>query len=221
MSKQPRQSPSTSASPAPLAKVGGKKDEIEFVGYPFHQIMGAKLPSNRQVLKVFFYNIRHVHLNQRESARLTIRAVLVYWEQARIPTPIEKTCIERLLKLYETWKNIRKHAASARTGLKKQLEQEFVDTLDDLFDLAHADAMNLMRIEEDKKFLILQRQKGRPGCMSGIDLKLYLREKRSMERERMDMARQEKEQARKRSFTEMMQNGTYFDMAPHPMTHTE
>ena len=41
--------------------------------------------------------------------------------------------------------------------------------LDDLFDIAHADALKMIKIEEDKLFLISQRKKGRPGSMSGGD----------------------------------------------------
>ena len=42
----------------------------------------------------------------------------------------------------------------------------------DLFVIAHSDAMGLMKIEDDKKFLLLQRQKGPPGSIFGVDPKL-------------------------------------------------
>lgn len=48
-----------------------------------------------------------------------------------------------------------------------------------------------MKFEEDKEFLIMQRKKGRPGCMLGCDMALFAREKRMLERA-------EKEQQRKR-----------------------
>ena len=55
-----------------------------------------------------------------------------------------------------------------------------METLD-LFDIAHSDAMGLMKIEEDKKFLLLQQQKGRPGSMLGVDQKLKQKEKKRTE----------------------------------------
>lgn len=171
---------------------------IELIGRTSHEITGAKLPSNRQLMQMFFYNVRFVKLTARESARLAVSAVLIYWQQARIPTQLENKCIEKVLKLYDQWKSIRKRVASERTGAKKEMENTFVDALDDLFDIAHANALEQMRIEDDKEFLRLQRQKGRPGCMGGIDMTLYAREKRVTERK-------EKELARKRRYEEMCQ----------------
>lgn len=54
-----------------------------------------------------------------------------------------------------------------------------------------------MKIAEDKLFLEMQRKKGRPGCMAGVDMKLYEREKRAE-------VRKEKEDARKRKHEEEM-----------------
>lgn len=62
------------------------KRNIPLVGQVSHQIVGAKLPSNRQVLQVLFYNMRYVNLNTKQSAKLTIDAVSIFWQQARIPT---------------------------------------------------------------------------------------------------------------------------------------
>lgn len=77
---------------------------IDLIGYTMHQITGAKLPSNRQVLSVLFYNMRFVDLTAKESAKLTIRAAQIFWEQARIPVRKEDKCVDKLLKLYEMWK---------------------------------------------------------------------------------------------------------------------
>ncbi|KAF0749193.1 Uncharacterized protein FWK35_00015436, partial [Aphis craccivora] len=49
--------------------------------------------------------------------------------------------------------------------------------LDDLFDISHANVLNMIQNEEDKKLLLLQRQKG-PGCMLGTDYKLAVKEKK-------------------------------------------
>lgn len=49
----------------------------------------------------------------------------------------------------------------------------------------------------------MQRQKGRPGCMAGVDMNLHAREKRASERK-------EKEQLRKQKHDEALeQRGTY------------
>ena len=42
-----------------------------------------------------------------------------------------------------------------------QKEKDFKDDLDNLFDMAHQDALDMITIEEDKEFLIARRKKGR------------------------------------------------------------
>ena len=54
--------------------------------------------------------------------------------------------------------------------------------MDDLFDISHANVLNMIQNEEDKKFLLLQRQKRRPGCMLGTDYKLAVKEKKIIQK---------------------------------------
>lgn len=61
--------------------------------------------------------------------------------------------------------------------------------LDDLFDITSDNVLKMLTIEEDKIFLINQRQKGRPGFMCGIDVKLAEREKRKEERRSKEIQR--------------------------------
>lgn len=166
--------------------------KIDLIGYTAHQIVGAKLPSNRQVLKVFFHNMRFVDKKKENSANLTVKAVLIFWLQARIPTRYDARCAEKLLKMYENWKYIQKNVPGKRTPAQREAERKFVHELDDLFDIAHADALTIMRNEEDKQFLLLQRQKGRPGCMVGVDKTIYEREKRALQRREKEEERREK-----------------------------
>lgn len=83
-------------------------DKIFLLGHDESQIIGAKLPSNGQVLKVLFYNMRKVKLDLRSSAILTIKEAEVLWEKARIPTKKGQRNIEKLESLYYEWKTIQK-----------------------------------------------------------------------------------------------------------------
>ena len=69
--------------------------------------------------------------------------------------------------------------------------KEFEDSLGDLFDIAHANATNMIKIE-DRKFLFAQRQKGRIGSMLGVDKKLAAIEQRKSERVAKDFERKRK-----------------------------
>ena len=68
--------------------------------------------------------------------------------------------------------------ASRHTLAQKKRKTKFIDVLDDLFDIAHANALQLIKIEEDREFLIAQREKRRRGCLGSIDMKLTRQEKK-------------------------------------------
>lgn len=199
--------PSTSTSESQSATlVTRSKDKLRFVesiGYVSHLIFGAKLPSNGQVLQVFFYNVRFVNHGRKncakESAKLAVDAALVFWQQARIPTRGKDKCEIKLLQLYNEYRNLHKQSADKRSEAKKAEIEILKEKFDDLFDIASVDALNTMSIEEDKKFLLMQRQKGRQGCMAGVDMLLYGREQRSEQRK-------QKEEFRKRKYAELSQS---------------
>lgn len=69
-------------------------------------------------------------------------------------------------------------------------QKEFTNNLDNLFDIAHSNALQLIKIEEDKKFLLAQRQPGRIGCIGGIDKVLSEKENRSAKRRHAEAERQ-------------------------------
>ncbi|CAI6353318.1 unnamed protein product [Macrosiphum euphorbiae] len=153
------------------------RQQIYLIGPMNNQITGSKLPFKRDCLSVLFYNMRLVNLNLHDSSRLVIDECSIFWKKARIPTHDNSDCIKKLKKLYEEWRKLDKNKTRT-TELQKTHENKFEEQLDNLFDLSHANALNLIKIEEDKQFLLRQREKGRPGCMLGTDMKLAGIEKR-------------------------------------------
>lgn len=183
------------------------KQNITLVGKTSNNITGSKLPSNRQILQMLFYNIRFVRMSLRESAYLVLKAVAIFWAQARIPTRADGHCVDKIVALYDKWRLLNKTVENKRYDRQQDAVEEFVNSLDDLFDIASVDALEKVKLDEDRKFLMQQRQRGRPGCMIGVDRVLAGREARAMEREA-------KQQARKRKHAEMLQvdsilEGTY------------
>ena len=53
----------------------------------------------------------------------------------------------------------------------RRRSEKFQIDLDNLFDIAHADALERMKIKEDKMFLHRQREPGHPGCLVRVDKK--------------------------------------------------
>ena len=90
--------------------------------------------------------------------------------KSRIPTRKKVHCVDKLKKLYEDWRNLQK-SSKKTSQTQKEHEANFVSELDKLFDIAHAEAINKIKIPEDRLFLENQR-KNRQGSICGIDLKL-------------------------------------------------
>lgn len=196
--------PTAKPSAMKTRSVDDSVHNVKLIGRISHQIVGAKLPSKRQLLQLFFFfHMRIAKRSARASAVITVKEVLRFWEKARIPSQDPTRCADKVEKLYEVWKNLNKKSAGESEMHRKNVEA-FIEGLDDLFDIAHAFALTQMKNEEDKDFLTLQRQKGRPGSMMGIDMNLPAQEQRTE-------TRQEKEKQRKRKHHEMMQqNGVNF-----------
>jgi len=117
------------------------------------------LPSKRDVLSVLFYNMRMVNINLHESASLVIHECLIFWKKARIPTKYRSNYIIKYKTLYEDLRALKKHKTWS-SEFARNREKEFEENLNDLFDIAHDDALILINLDEDKNFLIAQRKKG-------------------------------------------------------------
>ena len=133
------------------------------------------------VLGLFLHNHLEKGETIRQSLTSTIKEIATFWYKARIPTRDVQNCQTKQEKLFEGWCLLKKN--KGRQSVKqKSREAEFLCKLDDLFDITHANAMNIMKIQEDKEFLLAQREKGRKGAMVGGDEKLAGEEKQVVKR---------------------------------------
>lgn len=155
-----------------------KQTEIWLVGQISQTLLQTKLPSKRETLSVFFYYKDSAKQTIREAARSTSKDVLDIWNKARIPTQQQIHIVDKIEKLFKEWQNLKKNKEnkSKRSDGLKLKEDMWSNNLDDLFDVAHANALQMIRIQEDKDFLLAQREKGRPGKMGGVDKRLSKKE---------------------------------------------
>jgi len=79
--------------------------------------------------------------------------------------------------LYEEWRTLQKHAPRT-TEVNKKKQECFVNELVDLFDIAHKDALDIIKIEIDRHFLLSEREKRRIDCMLGRDKNVQKTEER-------------------------------------------
>jgi len=140
----------------------------------------SKLPSRGEVLKVLFYYHVAESMGLKESLDKTVSLLLPVWQMARVPTKAPNHIIEHVRKLHGEWQGLKKRI-NRTSDTNVSNHTMFQDSLGDLFDVAHRDAMTLMKVE-DRLFLEAQREKGRRGTMAGLDRSLALKEERVMKR---------------------------------------
>ncbi|KAG0711531.1 putative 39S ribosomal protein L24, mitochondrial [Chionoecetes opilio] len=123
------------------------------------------------VLRRFFNARKEEKKTVQQSAAEAAKEVLDFWTRARIPTIAETSVRRKITGLFDEWKILSKSKNnSGVTPAEKQ--KTFQESLPDLLDITHSDALTLMTIPEDKEFLLAQREKGRRGSMAGLDKKL-------------------------------------------------
>lgn len=151
------------------------REQIYLIGYPQKQLVGSKLPSKGDCLKVLIYKLRFNKYTVKKSVDLVIRECLVFWQKAHIPFQNTDKSKKKLQQLYNDWKKLLKDK-NRNSDIHQKRREEWKDSQNDLFDIAHNDALNRIKIQEDKDFLIMQRSKGRGGCIGGVDATLKKRE---------------------------------------------
>ncbi|GBP33328.1 hypothetical protein EVAR_30917_1 [Eumeta japonica] len=147
------------------------KTDIWLIGQPSPQLVQSKLPTIIEVLRVFFYYKNEEKKSVRDSANSTSCDVLALWTKAGIPTRIKKHVIAKIENYYKQWANLKKNKENKkkRSETLKNKEQVWKNKLLHLFDIAHTRALDMITIEEDKQFLIAQRQKDRKGQIGAVD----------------------------------------------------
>lgn len=180
-----------------------RQSVVWLIGSVAEKLTGSRLPSNREVLSVFFYNHKTLKKTIRQSSTAVVRETLVFWNKARIPTRHEKNIITKLEDLHKKWINLKKNA-SRKSYKQQDRQREFVEDLDNLFDIAHVDAEKLITIPEDKEFLAAQREKGRRGCLGPVDRILAAQERRRGERKKIHEERKKREEQQKKAREEVV-----------------
>ena len=120
------------------------RQNIFLIGDMVTQIIGNKLPSKKQVLKVLFFNMRELNMQLRENATLVIQETLIFWKKAGLITRRENKCIKLIEDLYDKWRSIQK---STGKPFNIENEKKFILEINNLFDIAASDIFDLI----DKK----------------------------------------------------------------------
>jgi len=96
--------------------------------------------------------------------------------------------------LYNQWTTLNKHK-DRESDLHVAQENDFCSKMKNLFDIAHADALTIIRLQEDRDFLLAPREPGRRGYMGPVDTELAEKEERKTQRLESDQRRRDKAEA--------------------------
>ena len=178
------------------------KSSIYLIGHTSDHFKAGVLPSNLETLAVFFHYHCDLKNTIRDSARITVQLIKPFWtELSRIPIMQDIHAIGKLEKLHLELIALKK---SKNRKNQKQIENEnaFREKLKMLFDIAAADALEVMTNTEDKEFLLAQRLPERLGRIVPVkDVKLAGEEKASVEqRARIKKRREQEESFKDRYF---------------------
>ena len=164
-------------------------EKVWLIGYPLETIMGARLPSGHDVMRNFVFYHRSKKLTINASTQEVFAQVMPFWEKSRIPTRQKHHIVQKIKQLYSEYSGLMKHRS--RSNPTDRLNQDkYTKKLDTLFDISHARAEQMIKIDEDREFLRLQRM-ARVGAMTSVDKKLAAKEKRSAERHKRLKQRQQ------------------------------
>lgn len=151
----------------------------------------SKLPLKSDALRLFF----HFHKNKKytimKSASLTLEIIMHIWDKSQIPMKEKRNSVEILICLHKKWVNLRKEKnRSNLININRRLL--FKKELENIFDIAHSQAIDTIKIVEDREFLMAHREESRRGYIGILDKKATARVKRKLERQQIFQKREKK-----------------------------
>src|SRR6476469_4845798 len=157
--------------------------EVWLIGKGTKELSASHLPTNGDVLRLMmFYHVEEKS-PLKAAAASAVSKVTEVWERARIPCQRIDSCIRIAMKVYEEYEKLKKNRKRNNEGdLSNQ--GMFKSHLVKLYDIATSDALITMKNEEDRQFLIKQRNDVLSCSMSGVDVKLARKEERKDAREK-------------------------------------
>ena len=173
-----------------------KETDIWLVCQQLSSTLGtSKLPSKQKVLALFFYYKEVEEKTVRDASHCNTEDVMKVWDKASIPTTLKKHVLKKVKEMFKEWAKLKNKAKRCEELHLK--ETKWQEQLKGLFDIAHAEAMNIITIEEDKKFLLAKRETCRPGLIGAVDMALHTQQARSQKRQKSFERRKAEEEKEK------------------------
>lgn len=128
------------------------RKNIFLIGTTIDTISDKKLATNKEALQLLFHYTRDLNQSIESSSPTVIAEIKKIWDIAEIPTQDQARCVKKLNSLYSDYRQVQKSA----NRKNKTKEQELCRILEELFDIAHSKASEMIN-NETQQFLIDQR----------------------------------------------------------------
>jgi len=142
---------------------------VWLLGKGTDQLSGSHLPTNGDALRLLMFMHTKQKLTLKEAASRSVSRVIQLWQTARIPHQRIDSRVRVLTMLCDDYAKLKKNRKRSNEQDKKN-QEEFIGRLQRLFDIATSDALTTMKIEEDRQFLIKQRNDVLSCSMSGVNV---------------------------------------------------
>ena len=169
------------------------KKERYLLGQPLESLPAAQLPTGSQVLRRLYF----MGANTKENRKRLVDKVIAIWERSYIPTMLKCNITRKLVALIAKYENVMK-SKNRKSNTDLVNATKFEEELSELFDISHQDALQTIKIEEDRRFLMDQRGK-RKMSMGQVDNDLRKKSQRVMKRTEKEAVRVEKEKERRQN----------------------
>lgn len=162
---------STNAMSKPRTR---SETDMWLIGQLSDSLTSTKLPSKKEVMALFYHHKQVTKKTVCEAAHATANDVIAVWAKAHIPTRLKKHVVERIQSLFKEYDKLKKNKENKakRSDTLKKKEESWKMGLEGLFDIAHANAMEMMSIKENREFLLAQQEERRRGKIGSVD-KVY------------------------------------------------
>lgn len=129
-------------------------NEIHFIGIPVQKLTERKLPKVKEVMRVFFYQLKVLKFSIKQSAKNSADKVIELWKTNQIPTSGAPNVFKKILRFHREWLKLQKDFNKKSNKVK---EKKFQTDLEQLFDIVSTNSLkgvddNIRKLYLDQKF---------------------------------------------------------------------
>lgn len=110
------------------------------------------------MLQVFFHKLKS-NFSIRRSTKKTVEEVFDVYRSAEIPVQLLQHAISKLQRPDQQWRALQKNRLWKMSVAQQMKERAFKNNLEDIFDVAHHKALQMLRRNQKRQFLKNQRAK--------------------------------------------------------------